>query len=209
MVIPSEYLERHKAAEPPGGVQAEAVWQENVFTDSEMDDIIAMNKQIVMEPGPLGSLELNTGQWENVVDPIIRHCSIGFMFPNDDTEWIFERVVGTAAKVNSETFNYELDGLKDGLQLTCYDSEGQHYGWHQDRGFGTFERKLSMTLQLSDPKDYDGGELELKWAANPLQAKKERGVATFFPSFTTHRVTPVTRGRRYSLVAWFVGPPFK
>lgn len=208
-VIPSEYVERHKENEPAEGLKTEAAWQAGMFTDSEMDDIIAMENNIVMEPGPLGSVEANTGQWEKVVNPTIRHCTIGFLFPNADTSWIFERVANATAHVNAQTFEYELEGLSDGIQLTRYDSATQHYGWHQDRGYGTIDRKLSMTLQLSDPKDYDGAELEMKWAQNPVIANKERGVATFFPSFTMHRVTPITRGTRYSLVAWFVGPPFK
>ena len=206
VVVPSEYLERHH--EPDTPMQSEASWVENVFTDSEMDDIVALNDSLFMEPGPIGSVEVNNGQYKGLVDPIIRHCSIGFMFPNDDTKWIFERVTAAAIHAN-KGFDFDLQGLADGIQLTRYDKEGQHYGWHQDRGPGRPNRKLSVTVQLSDPADYEGGELQLSWGTDPVVADKRRGVATFFPSFTNHRVTPVTQGTRYSLVAWFVGPLFK
>ena len=84
---------------------------------------------------------------------------------------------------------------------------GEYYGPHFDIGPGRLaERKLSMTVQLSDPADYTGGELLIY---PEFVAGKERGSMTVFPSFMCHNVLPVKTGIRYSLVSWVAGPPFK
>ncbi len=70
-------------------------------------------------------------------------------------------------------------------------------------------RKLSMVLQLSDPSEYEGGDLELFTSANPIITKKQKGIIHAFPSYVMHRVTPVTKGVRKTLVVWIAGPRFK
>jgi PKHD-type hydroxylase len=99
--------------------------------------------------------------------------------------------------------------MEQGLQFTRYQAPGEHYEWHIDRGMQTGTRKLSLSLQLSDPDDYEGGDLEMWFGGEPTKASRERGMMTFFPSYVMHRVTPVTKGVRYSLVCWISGPPFK
>ena len=87
-------------------------------------------------------------------------------------------------------------------QLAEY-ATGDKYDWHLDYGPGHAAfRKLSVSVQLSDPKDYEGGELEM-WPSTV--APRGQGALIVFPSFLPHRVRPVTRGVRYSLVAWAVG----
>jgi PKHD-type hydroxylase len=113
-------------------------------------------------------------------------------------------------EMNERFFGFDLTSFDQGLQLTRYDgTDEQHYDWHVDRGMGTGQRKLAITLQLSDPKDYEGGDLELRFGKDPITVNKDRGMITLFPSYTMRRVTPVTKGTRYSLVAWVSGPPFK
>ena len=70
-------------------------------------------------------------------------------------------------------------------------------------------RKLSVVVQLSDPEEYEGGELKLHTSYDPIIIKKERGMIVSFPSYTLHEVAPVTKGERYSLVAWVHGPAFR
>jgi PKHD-type hydroxylase len=70
-------------------------------------------------------------------------------------------------------------------------------------------RKLSFVLQLSDPKNYKGGELQIHLGETPNVMKKEQGTVVAFPSPTLHEVTPITKGKRYSLVGWITGKPFK
>jgi PKHD-type hydroxylase len=82
------------------------------------------------------------------------------------------------------------------------------YGWHQDYG-GTISRKLSMVVQLTDPSEYEGGNLQVFTSEQPKNIRKQRGLIAVFPSFIVHQVTPVTQGTRQSLVAWVSGPSFK
>jgi PKHD-type hydroxylase len=107
-------------------------------------------------------------------------------------------------------FDFELTGLFEQLQFTVYEEAGSHYDWHLDKMLSDLPpRKLSLVLQLSDPEEYTGGDLELFVSSNPIKIERKRGLLTAFPSFTLHRVTPVTSGIRKSLVAWVGGPKFK
>ena len=70
-------------------------------------------------------------------------------------------------------------------------------------------RKLSITVQLSDATEYEGGELQFMVNQNIITAPKEKGTAIIFPSFCLHRVTPVIKGSRKSIVGWIAGPPYR
>jgi PKHD-type hydroxylase len=106
----------------------------------------------------------------------------------------------------------------ESCQITRYTKDG-FYTWHKD-GIGSHNevydnpeqpflhgntRKLSMSIVLND--EYEGGDFEMSGLKEPLP-RLEKGSIIVFPSFIDHRVTPVTKGTRYSLVTWFVGPPF-
>lgn len=95
----------------------------------------------------------------------------------------------------------------ESVQLAEY-AVGEEYDWHLDLGPGAAElRKLSVSVQLTDPAEYDGGDLEIRGVGAVSRAQ---GTAIVFPSFLLHRVTPVTRGTRRSLVAWAIGDrPFR
>ena len=117
-------------------------------------------------------------------------------------------------------WNYDISGIES-YQIGRYTAKDSgHYDWHQD-GLGGWKniynkplnvhlhnktRKLSMSLILNDPSEYEGGQLEI-WGNKVGVYKK--GSIIFFPSWMLHRVTPVTKGTRYSLVMWFLGAPFK
>ena len=113
--------------------------------------------------------------------------------------------------MNSQFYKFELTGFGEALQLTNYDhSEQGMYGWHQDYGsVGGPSRKLSLVLQLTDPSEYEGGNLQIMTSGEPINVHKQRGLVTVFPSYTVHQVTPVTQGSRQSLVAWITGPEFR
>lgn len=128
-----------------------------------------------------------------------------------DTAWIAARLTRLVAEVNREVFNFALTGFDEDIQLTEYRAEvAGFYDWHADIGGRGIpqSRKLSLTVQLSDPADYDGGALELNSRGEPEVAPCGRGTAIAFPSYVLHRVTPVTRGVRRSLVVWVHGPRF-
>jgi PKHD-type hydroxylase len=145
----------------------------------------------------------------NDVAPNIRDSKNSWLMPCDDSHWIFRRVTDVIVDLNSKFFKFDLFGFIEGFQFTRYDAPGGKYDQHIDRGLNTWTRKLSFTLQLSDPKDYVGGDLELYYGKEPTVPNKEQGFVTVFPSYVLHRVTPVTKGTRYSLVAWITGPSFK
>jgi PKHD-type hydroxylase len=175
-------------------------WRTQVFTDDELDAIIRIGSQSELDKAAtFGPVQSDKN----------RNSHVQFLFPNELTNWVFMRIAGAAHEINRQFFQFDLDGLNQGLQFTRYTAPGQHYDWHIDRGYLTATRKLSISIQLNDPADYDGGELQLKFGRKDETIRKERGMVTFFPAYTLHRVKPVTRGTRYSLVAWIGGPPFK
>ncbi|MDZ7732078.1 MAG: 2OG-Fe(II) oxygenase [Acidimicrobiia bacterium] len=116
-------------------------------------------------------------------------------------------------------YDFELTGFTEDLQFTSYDETGAFYTWHQDGLDGEVAgRKLSIVIQLSASTDYEGSDLELldvveDYPAEDLAAwrrrVRRRGTAVLFPAFEYHRVTPLVRGTRHSLVCWIGGPPFR
>ena len=111
---------------------------------------------------------------------------------------------------NRNHFGFDGMTINEMAQYTEY-PEGGFYEWHVDNDVNMqYEppvRKISMTLLLSPESEFEGGDLELM--AEGKVAKIKQGHAVFFASFIRHRVKPVTRGRRQSLVMWFGGTPFK
>jgi PKHD-type hydroxylase len=144
-----------------------------------------------------------------------------------NNKWIYKKIhpyVNTA-NVNAN-WNFEWD-WSESAQFTIY-NKNQHYDWHCDTFDTPYDcpnnlnthnkiRKLSVTISLSDPKDYEGGELEFDFRnsrnGKPVLKKctevLPRGSLVVFPSFIYHRVRPVTKGTRLSLVIWNLGYPFK
>lgn len=138
-----------------------------------------------------------------------RDSRVSWIRPEPDTEWIFKRTMDFVAQANSTSYQMELAGFTEPLQLAEY-GPGQFYDWHLDFGNGRFSiRKLSFIVQLTDPADYEGGSVELLCAREPVAATTAQGAAVAFPSYLLHRVNAVTSGVRHSLVGWIGGPPFR
>ncbi|MES2959682.1 MAG: 2OG-Fe(II) oxygenase [Pseudomonadota bacterium] len=136
----------------------------------------------------------------------IRKSSAVFVFPSGSTNWVFERLGKAILEINDALYGFEASQFREGFQFTRYEV-GDYYGPHFDIGPGKLtERKLSLTVQLSSPDDYSGGELLIY---PEFVAPKEQGAMTVFPSFMCHDVRPVKTGVRYSLVSWLAGPPFR
>jgi PKHD-type hydroxylase len=139
---------------------------------------------------------------ETVSDNSIRKSNITWV---EDTA-IAEKCIEAVNKINSSLYNFDLTDLEV-LQFGEYDIDG-HYNWHLDLDTGqNSNRKLSFTILLND--DFEGGDLEMMYSAEPEQIPLQVGVMTAFPSFQLHRVAPVTCGKRYSLVGWMYGPDFR
>lgn len=97
------------------------------------------------------------------------------------------------------------------IQYTEYGPDGSFYGLHHDIDWNSnhsYDRKISMSILLSDPKDFDGGELTFSEITNE-GIDWQKGSVLCFPSYLQHSVSPVTRGTRKSLVAWFSGPRWR
>ncbi|MGD8574046.1 MAG: 2OG-Fe(II) oxygenase [Gammaproteobacteria bacterium] len=135
-----------------------------------------------------------------------RDSRVRFVYPDTHNGWVFNRLEEALLRLN-ENYRFDLHGFFEGYQVASY-SSGGHYDWHVDIGTGPFStRKLSLSVQLSDASEYDGGELE--FMSTDELAPRAIGSLVAFPSFLAHRVRPVTRGTRHSLVSWISGPPFR
>lgn len=177
-------------------------WWEDAFTNQELDWLQAKAKHAEQ------NAQVGSGAG-GVVNANIRRSQVSWLNNNTDTRWIFEKLAYVASKINAEHFRFDLTGFGEPLQLTNYDqSENGMYGWHQDYG-GEVSRKLSMAVQLTDPSEYEGGNLQIMTNSEPQTVQKQRGMIAVFPSYVLHQVTPVTQGSRQSLVAWVSGPAFR
>jgi len=140
--------------------------------------------------------------------------------------WIYKEIQPYIHQANQMAgWNFQWDWTES-CQFTIY-KKGQYYDWHCDSWDKPYKkegptkgkiRKLSSTIQLTDPKEYEGGELEFDFRQYDPDKKRKtqickeispKGSIVVFPSFVWHRVKPVTKGLRYSLVNWNLGYPFK
>lgn len=137
-----------------------------------------------------------------------RKSDVMFLTPEQSLIWIFEKLGHAAIQNNAQYFQFELSGFFEELQLAKYDKEG-HFDWHMDFGKTQSKRKLSLSIQLSDPETYEGGNLQFLLNNQPHDAPRGLGTLIIFPSYVMHRVTPVTSGSRMSIVGWVSGPPYR
>ena len=139
----------------------------------------------------------------------IRRSDLSWMYNEPETNWVYERIADIASSLNSKFYRFDLSGFGEAIQMTNYSSEEEgKYEWHQDCG-AKISRKISLVLQLSNPDEYEGGELQIFNESQITTMKKDRGYLIAFPSYTMHQVTPVTSGNRQSLVTWLSGPAFR
>lgn len=188
------------------GKETHAYW-ENFLTKEEIKILLAL-------PNWHETDKAFIGEWDSsVVDPNKRESNVAWFVPTEETSVIWEKIVNTIATVNSRFFHFDLSGCHEPAQLTLYKScVSAHYDWHVDAGpsMGSAPRKLSMSLLLSDPDDFEGGEFQIKATSDEaITLEQKQGRAWFFPSYTLHRVAPVTKGVRRSLVLWIGGPAFR
>jgi len=171
----------------------------DAFTKEECEKIITIGKN-----KGLVSATLTSG-----IEHEIRESKVSWLYPSDDMEWVYRRVTDIVLHVNERFFRFDIFGLHEGFQFTNYVAPGNKYGRHVDRGLNIAVRKLSLSIQLSDPEEYEGGDLCLHGGDSGMYMDKKQGTLIVFPSYTLHEVTPVTKGERNSLVTWVTGKPFK
>jgi|TARA_R110002020_G_scaffold10244_3_gene39490 PKHD-type hydroxylase len=199
----------------------------SALTPRFCDDVIAYanaQKESMARTGGYENQKLNKDQVKNMQ----RKRKSDLVWLNDT--WIYKELHPYVHEANKNAgWNFEWD-RSESCQFTKY-RLNQYYDWHCDSWDKPYDkpdrldygkiRKLSMTCQLTDGSEYEGGELEFDFRnydphmrdeARHLKKAKEilpKGSIIVFPSFVWHRVKPVTSGTRYSLVAWHLGQPFK
>ena len=151
------------------------------------------------------------GVHKGAVDTKTRISHISWIpFDNIDAKPMYKKLEKVMYMTNKRHFGFENMEINENAQYTEY-PEGGFYNWHMDLDTNMSNeppvRKISMSLILSAENEYEGGGLEIQKPGNIISPKQ--GHAVFFASFVNHRVIPITRGIRKSLVMWFGGEPFK
>jgi PKHD-type hydroxylase len=173
---------------------------DNFFTPEECKKIIEIGeKRILTVANVVNKNELKEA----------RKSNISWLYPQDNMDWAYKRLTDAITVLNNSYFNFDLFGFSEGMQFTKYESPLGFYGPHVDKNYENNIRKLSITIQLSSPEEYEGGELALICGEPHKIMEKQQGKLITFPSYVLHEVKPVTKGIRYSLVAWITGKQFK
>lgn len=175
---------------------------DNLFTSEEIDWIEDIKNYYSNSDGMLLDKK----------DDRVRKSTIKWLPHNTETEWLYDKLASSILDVNFKKWGFSLSSIIDDIQYTEYYENGGHYGWHVDVGNYNLSnhRKISVTVQLSDPSEYEGGVLQFNTGGdNYIDAPKEKGLGVLFPSYILHRVTPVTKGTRKSLVMWVGGDTFR
>jgi len=174
------------------------------FTNEELDRICNLMDQRPTERGrDRGNFRISDISWIDL---------------NTENSWIFEKLNPAFERMNDEHFQYNLTGY-DHIQYSTYsgDKNGR-YDWHMDMVYGAMppqqpeNRKMSVSLMLNQEGiDFEGGSFEVNGSSEHRAEKVplNKGQLVMFPSFLIHRVAPVTKGIRKSLVIWIVGPKLK
>ncbi len=146
-----------------------------------------------------------------------RESQVGWLWPDAGNAWVYEALHAVLAAVNEAHYGLSLQAIEV-AQLSRY-GVGDRFPAHTDFGFLHATRQLSLTVQLSAPDAYEGGELaflagrygeaEASWDEVIGEASRAQGSVTVFPAHLAHRVAPVTAGERWSLVVWVRGQPFE
>ncbi len=173
------------------------------FNDEHIKKIISMlddNKWIKsgIETGDSGAYksEMRTNQ-EQLLIP-------------DKDGFPFTQISNIVSELNRDWWNFDVTGLNfttDHPSVFKYGT-GTHFDWHFDFTYSEPTRKLGYTIQLSDSKDYEGGNLEFYGYDNE-DKMREKGTIILFPSYVWHRVSKVTKGTRLAMVGWVHGPSFQ
>lgn len=177
------------------------VWND-AFSAAELDAFEAYGDSQVQQRAELAL--------KNDINEEIRITRVAWLAHRPETAALYERVTQVVRRLNDEVYHFDITGLED-IQYTVYHgAEGGHYHWHIDHGPHNLQpRKLSLSVQLTEPSRYQGCELQFQVSNKIGVAPRTRGAIIAFPSFFLHRVTPIVSGTRKALVVWATGPAFR
>lgn len=194
--------------EPPNQIIS---WSHNIRNvlnnaDIELIENYARDNSELLTPAGMKTHDDASG-----LDTSYRSTDVMFLHDTNYFAEIYAKVVNTSLQFNAEQFKYNLTYIES-LQYGVYRADdGGKYDMHLDtcaRYTSGNTRKLSFTILLNDPSEFEGGELMFHTAQQPFVAELQKGEMTLFPSFLLHSVAPVTKGIRKSLVGWICGPNF-
>lgn len=173
-----------------------------IFTDEEVENIIFLEKLMNFTDAKIG-LQHNM---EYVSD--IRETQVCFLPTDENTKWLYDKLSAISSQANYDLFMEDIEFMED-IQYSVYDV-GCHYDWHVDAydDCRQWQRKISGVVFLTDPEEYEGGELEIITNGSPDKSQKlkpVKGDVAFFSSVHPHKVHPVTKGVRRTLVFWILG----
>ena len=137
---------------------------------------------------------------------------IAYIRPDIQNKWLYDKLSIHTSAANDLYYNFDINRVTDPIHYVIYPEDGGHLNWHMDIGaMGVNKRKLAMTVQLSDPSEYEGGEFQIWMGGSSgfVTLPREQGDIIVFPTFLMHRVTPITKGERKCLVFWSGGTPFR
>lgn len=181
-------------------------YYENIFDDDMVKGIIDAGEKIGTDKAYVGGDFNSPGR----VAEEIRKTDIAWLNAVEENAWLFRKLTDVITQANAQWFGFDLTTI-EALQYSVY-NVGDFYDKHVDhhfQGAGQFPRKLSFSLQLTDPSEYEGGSTRLITSQEPFEIPKTKGSITFFPSYTLHDVQPITKGTRKALVGWVLGPRWK
>jgi len=185
---------------PKESDMTEYYWFKEGFSKSEIDIILENMENL---PSQEALVAANT---EGDELHQMRKSEIKWIPQNPHFKWIYERLAKLIIEANEALWQFDLASIIDSIQFTVYHEGGGHYNWHLDIGPRELSwRKISLTIQMSEDEDYEGGELEFMRGPIPTKAPRGKGVVVVFPSYILHRVSPVTKGTRKSMVLWVGG----
>ena len=188
------------------------IYRKNFLSNEECDKIIkSLDTEDLTEGELVGDYEGGTIN-ENVRKTLNKDIIFDRINKPFDDKVLFNKIESALKIANIQYFNYDVEGL-DKLRFLKYGIGGR-YEWHTD--YGRHEcsmRKLTGIIQLSDSDEYEGGDFEFGLTdtegSGLLKGNRDKGCLLVFPSFLSHRVAPLTKGKRYSIITWLEGNTFR
>lgn len=184
-------------------------WEVEANNIIDDNDIALVEKYVDENREKIKSANVKNDQNPNAVDKNVRVTNIMWLDNMESILPVYQKVQKIIHDINNNYYRFNISMLEP-LQYSEYNSEeGGHYDWHYDtflRHPANNIRKLSFSLGLNE--DYEGGDLEFFSSKGDIKYKTKKGNLIVFPSFIGHKVHPVTKGTRKSLVGWIHGPNF-
>lgn len=189
------------------------MYNEHLTTVAQFPDVFSADecRWLIDLPVPSGDAGVQVRNSDNVQDSVstvayeFRRTRVKPIPPEQPYAWVYQRLRGLVWHANAQAFRFHL-GDEMTVEVLEYDPAG-FFDWHVDIGAGFFStRKLSMVTFLTSPDEYEGGDLCFMDRGGPMRLA--RGARAIFPSYLLHKVEPVTRGCRHTMVSWAHGPSF-